>query len=269
MKKTNQKKISFFVGVIIILFVLHFFGVLNPVEKHIVNFVSVPVNRVYSFVVSKKKLYSEDSQINELKRRVETLESKNQRLIAENVELKYLEEENKNLREHLDFAENEKYENILARVISTGALVNPEEKTHSLIINKGSDNGIREGLLVVNSNGVVVGKIIDVKSSSAKINLITHNSCKVASTIQNESETYGVVEGDLGLTMKMKFIPQSVKLESEDYVVTSGLEKNVPAGMVLGKVIEVEKSSNQMWQEAVIEPLVDLKDLTMVSVLVP
>ena len=122
---------------------------------------------------------------------------------------------------------------------------------------------------MVNSEGVVVGKIQDIKKNSARVVLITNNRSQIASTVQNSDRTTGVVKGEMGLTMKMDFIPRSQEIKKEDTVVTSGLEEKIPRGFVLGKVAQVKEGDNQVWQQAVIEPMVDFDDLTMISVLIP
>jgi len=52
-------------------------------------------------------------------------------------------------------------------------------------------------------------------------------------------------------------------------VVTSGLEEKIPGGLVIGKVTKVNSDSNEVWQSADIEPLIDFDHLTMVSILLP
>ncbi|MBU2416305.1 rod shape-determining protein MreC, partial [Patescibacteria group bacterium] len=70
-----------------------------------------------------------------------------------------------------------------------------------------------------------------------------------------------------GLTIKMDFIPQNKRINNEDIVITSGLEKNIPKGLVIGKITRINKNNNEVWQNAIIEPLADLDNLIIVSVL--
>jgi rod shape-determining protein MreC len=67
----------------------------------------------------------------------------------------------------------------------------------------------------------------------------------------------------------MNFIPQSAEISLDDVVVTSGLEQYIPRGLIIGKIIEVTKDNNELWQNAVIESTVDSEDLVIVSVLLP
>jgi rod shape-determining protein MreC len=72
----------------------------------------------------------------------------------------------------------------------------------------------------------------------------------------------------MGLTVVMEFIPQTEDIRTGDVVVTSGLERNIPPGLVIGKVTEVNNKSNEVWQSVNIEPLVDLDELTIVAVVI-
>jgi rod shape-determining protein MreC len=84
-----------------------------------------------------------------------------------------------------------------------------------------------------------------------------------------KERTTGVTEGDMGLTIKMQFVPQGENVKEGDIVISSGLEENIPHGLVIGKVIRVEKDSNEVWQSLVIESIVDLDELKIVSVIKP
>ncbi len=269
MVKINFRKITFFLLICFILIILHYFSWLSPVEDKIVSWVSFPVNKVYSKVVSWKRGYNNISSIQVNLDDLEKIKEEKNSLLVENAKLQSYKFENEKLRKYLNFLEDVEYDYVMAGVISKGYSINPNEEISTILINKGEKHGIKKGLLVVDSEGVVVGKIEETNNLTSKVSLLTHSNCQLAATVQNSEETYGIVEGDLGLTIKMGFIPQDKEIAQGNLVVTSGLEENIPRGYVLGEVVLVERSSNQMWQDAVIEPLVDLKDLTLVSVLVP
>ena len=57
----------------------------------------------------------------------------------------------------------------------------------------------------------------------------------------NQDRSIGIIEGGFGLTIRMTFIPQQEIVEIGNIIVTSGLEKNVPRGLVIGEVASVEK----------------------------
>ena len=139
----------------------------------------------------------------------------------------------------------------------------------TLIIGKGERDGLRPGLAVLGGRGIVIGKIVSTKDHLSEICLTVNPECKLAAAIQNEDKTSGIAQGDLGLTIKMSFIPQTKKIEEGDTVITSGLEQDIPKGLVIGSVSQVHKENNELWQNAIIEPLIDFNDMTIVSVLLP
>ena len=128
---------------------------------------------------------------------------------------------------------------------------------------------MRLDLGLINEEGVVVGKIIDIKPGTAKICLTTSPGCQLAASLQNQNKTLGIVEGDLGLTIKMSYIPQLEKININDIVITSGLGGDIPRGLVIGKVQSVRNESNEIWQSATIEPLVNMDNLTVLAVIIP
>lgn len=221
---------------------------------------------LYSWGVGVKNFFSTPSSQEELQQEVEELRQENKKLIAENAKMESIQKENEKLREYLDFAREEESKQQLARIISQGGFISSRENQERILINKGRDHGIRKDMAVVSSQNMVVGKIEEVNDSTSEVRLITNQDCELAATIQNEDRTMGITQGELGLTINMDYIPQTEEVSVGDKVVTSGLEKNILPGLVIGKVKKVRSDSNKIWQTATIEPLVDLGELTMVSV---
>ena len=190
-------------------------------------------------------------------------------LVVKNAQYKSLEEENEILRENLLFLSKNDYKYIISNVISRGDIVDLAGRTATITIDKGQRQGVRAGLAVISSKGIVVGKVSEAKEQTAKVYLSNSNKCKLAATVLNDDKTSGITEGELGLTIKMGLIPQAKEIKTGDIVVTSGLEKDIPRGLVIGRVEEVNKENNELWQEAIIEPMVDSDEIIIVSVLLP
>lgn len=265
MLKNKQKQIFLFIAAIGLLIFLHSIKILRPVENAIVFALNPVANKIYSASYKLRTVYYDYNKKNNLINTVKNLELKNSQLIIENSRLKILEQENEILRQHLKFENQNKFNYILANIILLDAF-NPQKYEQSIVIDKGIKDGIELGLSVVNSHGIVIGKVIDVKNYITKVALITDKNCKLAVSIQGEDATAGIAEGELGLTIRMNFIPKNKQINNEDIVVTSGLEKNIPKGLVIGKVIKVNQPSNKVWQNVLIEPLVNLDDLIIVAV---
>jgi len=266
MKNLSLKRIIYLGAVIVLLIFLHYTKILSPVEsvaqKTLNPFFSVFYN------LSSRLRVAYGGRANEKDRlaMIDDLTASVNRLTAENAKLRIFEEENKTLRQQLNFVAKEKKRYQMANVISRGDGVSSGQ---TITLDRGEKDGIVIGLPVVTGEGFIAGKIIETKEHLSQACLINGGRCQLAATVQNDDKTIGLARGELGLTVKMEFIPQNEKLKVGDIVVTSGLEENIERGLIIGQVRQVNKENNELWQNASIEPLIDLNDLSVVSVLLP
>ncbi len=266
-------------AVIGLLIFLHIIKILSPVESFITGALRPLLGGFYSASSSLRSAYNDQTGKKNFSAELERLENEVNLLTAENARLKILEEENQVLREHLNFLGKDRLKHIMGNIISRGGAGpgraprsgagNNLSQGQAISIDKGAKDGISPGLAVVNGQGIMIGKIIAVQDHLSEVYLTVNPACRLAAAIQNQDKTSGVTQGELGLAIKMEFIPQTKEIKAGDIVVTSGLEQNIPRGMVIGKVAQVNKESNELWQNVIIEPLVDLDELIIVSVLLP
>lgn len=134
-----------------------------------------------------------------------------------------------------------------------------------ITIDRGATDGVRLGMPVLTAEGLV-GRVKEVSVNSAKVLLITDPSSSVAALIQRTRAT-GVVQGQLGEYMVMRYLLPDSPVLPGDVVLTSGLGGNFPKRLVIGTVVRVEHRDVEMFQEALVEPAVNLRDLEMVMVL--
>ncbi len=276
MVKFETKRYVTLIAVIGLLIFLHFSNLLLPVEYFISNYTRPILTSFYSFSSKFRITYNQRTNKTDLAAKVKQLENQVNQLIGENVKLKMTETENQFLRQQLKFLSTNQYKYQIANIVSRGELSDTAKNSQTILIDKGIADGIATGLAVVSPNilqadsqGIVIGKVGSVKQHLSEINLITNPQCKLAVSILNQSKTNGIIHGELGLTVKMEFIPQTEEIKIGDLTVTSGLEQNINRGLVVGKITEVIKENNDLWQSAVIEPLINLDDLTIVAVLIP
>jgi rod shape-determining protein MreC len=270
MKKINLKLISLFLATVGLLVFFHLIGWLAPLERVIYFVVNPVAAQLQSWSSAITQKYSNSVRQGNLAAEAAELEKKVEQLSAENASLKKLQDENSVLRQHLKFLESgEQKKYVLASVVSREILNGPEESLGDLVINKGHDDGIINGLAVLDETGAVVGKVTAAEEKISRVTLITNSNCKMAATLQNNSRTIGVTSGNLGLTINMNYIPQVEVIAIGDSAVTSGLEANIPRGLLIGQVVKIDKGSNDIWQSANIQPAANLDNLTIVSVLIP
>jgi rod shape-determining protein MreC len=270
MKKFNLKLIFLFMATVVLLVFFHAIGWLAPVERAL-SFVFNPIAaQLQSWSAMLGQKYYNSVQQGDLAAQINSLKIKVEQLTVANASLQKLQDENSVLRRHLKFLESgqpKKY--ILANVVSREILNGPEENKGDLVIDKGRDDGLIVGLAALDESGAVVGKITIVEEKVSRVTLIANSNCKMAATLQNVERTIGVTNGNLGLTVDINYIPQTEKVSIGDLAVTSGLEANIPRGLLIGQVVKVNKGSNDIWQSANIQPAANLDNLTIVSVIVP
>ncbi|MFH1192236.1 MAG: rod shape-determining protein MreC [bacterium] len=264
---TKNKIIVIFI-IILTLFIFHHIGILTPIEDG-ARFIFSPAQRFfYSLSYNIKDKYDSASSgfknKDDLKNENIYLKDRINELTINNITIDLLKSENERLKSLLNFVSENEYEYAVARVIGKG-----EGTGNTLILDKGEKDGAEIGLAVVNPKGMVIGKIFKCDKNTSEILFLNDNQSRIASSILNHSETNGVVEGAFELSMKMGLIPKNIDIKHGDTIITSGLEPNIPHGLVIGQVNEVEKKEGDLFQSANIQPLFPLESVYIVSVILP
>lgn len=267
--KIKNLKISRYIAVAGLLVFLSAIGVLGPLEGLLTRLINPLFSSAQNLSSSITGKYQEQKSKVDFAQTIEEQRSELNRLLSENAELKVIREENELMRNFLNFFSENKFNRVMAEVVSRGDTKDLAGRIEVLSIDRGSRHGIYPGLVAINHEGIVIGKVSQVKDSISSIDLVVNDECRLAASILGEDNTSGIVEGDLGLTMKMNFIPQSKTISNNDVVVTSGLEEAIPRGLVIGVVSELKKESNELWQEAILESTIELDEITMVSIIIP
>lgn len=184
-------------------------------------------------------------------------------LLSENAKLKALVAENEALKAALGYVPPAGNAAVTASVVSE----TDSDVLHGLVIDRGFSDGISVGQPVVVGNGLLIGKIFETRRHSSTVMLLTDSHSRLAVSIQNGQDTLGVLEGDRGLAMSVKLVPQTEALSEGDTIITSGLEKFVPRGLIVGAVSKVERGDRDPFQSAVVEPFGRAGHPTFVQVL--
>jgi rod shape-determining protein MreC len=139
----------------------------------------------------------------------------------------------------------------------------------TFVIDRGTDDGISVGLPAISGDGILIGKVVAASQGSATVRVISDRDSATAVTLLNGTRTIGVANGISGALLSLRYIPQDELIETNDIVVTSGLETSVPSGLIVGIVNEVVTDPTAPFQSAVLEPLGDPRRLAVDSVLHP
>lgn len=199
-----------------------------------------------------------------LRAEVARLEEENGKLLAENARLKELESEVESLRAQLQFQESRpELQYVTADVVSR----DPQSREKYIIINRGSNDGIEVGMPVVSPN-YLVGQVTEVEPGRSKVLLVIDSAFQIGGKLQ-KAQAEGIVYGrwQEGGRVVMRHIPYDTNVPEDDIIVTSGKTVSVPAGLVVGRAMDIDR--DQAENEIVIEvlPLVDFDSLRSVTVI--
>jgi rod shape-determining protein MreC len=162
----------------------------------------------------------------------------------------------------LDFARSRPQDQYIAAAVIGK---DPSPFLHYVIIDHGSDDGVQYGMPVVTQQGLV-GRVAAVTASASRIQLITDPESIVNVRLQNQNED-AQVEGSITGEITLGMVSQNVSLNSGDILLTSGLGGNYPTDILVGQVMSVEKTENELFQTASIQPVIDFTALRAVLVI--
>ena len=113
-----------------------------------------------------------------------------------------------------------------------------------VVLDKGTDDGIKVGDVVVAAGGALAGRVVEVGPDSAKVVLLTDVDSTVIGQLDLERGD-GEVVGQLGGVLVMRQIECGREVAVGDEVVTAGIELGVgvrspyPKGLLIGQVVDV------------------------------
>jgi rod shape-determining protein MreC len=134
-----------------------------------------------------------------------------------------------------------------------------------IIIDRGSSDGLRRGMPVVTDQGLV-GRVDAVINSAARVQLITDTSSAVNVRLE-KAKTEAILTGTVSGDLELDLVPQDVTLAPGDLVLTSGLSGGFPADLIVGQVLNSRKRDADLFQQAVIQPVVDFTKLKIVLII--
>lgn len=261
-KKKERKKII--ILAIILLIVLLSLVIVIDDERNLTKFEKVIKDGVVTlsnivstpFLAIKNNFFSESK--NEYQHNLEKQEDigLNSEILKENEELKELLELNKTLSER---------EYINATVINR----NIAYWFNEITINKGSKNGISEGMAVINSKGLI-GKIIKTSSNTSKVKLLTdeHMEDKISVKIEYDDRfVYGLLSNYKDGEFIINGISNNIEIKEGAKVTTSGLTDLFPSGILIGYVDEVAFDNFDLAKTLKVKSDIDFNDIYYVTIL--
>jgi rod shape-determining protein MreC len=203
------------------------------------------------------------TDINRLTDDNRALRDANERLRVENARLTEAERDLRQL-EQLSNVREGSADDVL---IPAGVFLRgPSNLRDMVAIDKGKSDGLAEGMVVLTSQGSLIGSITDVLDHVAWVTLVTDQTSAVSAMVQS-SRVQGVVAGGPDGTLTMEFVEETADVKEGDMIVTSGIGGRHPQGELIGQVVEVESSPQELFKSVRVQPLADLSRLEDLLVL--
>jgi len=269
----NKKLITLLVSLMLFIGVLWFsfsnFGT-PPYFQQLTSDMTAVIGRVFSRPVNAvNNLFSDINHLQNTFEENQRLKQEVDRLSQAQAENSTLTEENERLQEELDLQDT-----LTDYNVTTGSVIarNPDRWIDQIVINRGSSDGLENGMSVMANNGLV-GRVSEVNPTSSKVTLLTTNdeAAVLTSTeiIQGDETIFGVINGydaEQGYLI-MEQITSDSTIEEGNDVVTSGLGGLVPRGLLVGTVADVSLDRHGLGQRVYIEPASNFEDLRFVSII--
>lgn len=204
------------------------------------------------------------------------VKAENKELINKNQELENkiatysdLKEENDRLREVLNFAEERNNYNYISCDIigySGGNFLD------GYIVNKGKNENIQKGMIVIASQGLV-GQVTSVGSNWSIIQSLVNENIAVSVMVERTRDATGYIKGfkdsKNSNLAKVYDLPMDSEVKEGDVIMTSGVGMLYPKEIRIGEVIRVEEDKVKVMKSAVIKPYVDFNKLEELFIVSP
>lgn len=198
------------------------------------------------------KVRQENQVLIEKLRQVQALNDTYREAVATNLRLTSL----------LELKETLSAPTITARIIGR----DPSIWFKTVIIDRGSKDGLIKGMPVVVAEGVV-GQILDCAPHYSKI-LLANDPNSALDALVQESRVQGMLKGQ-GKKNKfsLEYVLKNYEIKVDDLVITSGMSGPFPKGLSIGKVSKVTKNPRGMFQDVEVTSDVDFNRLEYVIII--
>ena len=177
---------------------------------------------------------------------------------SKKISLDILEFENQKLREQLD-----DYLVSTEVIYSKIIIDNKSQYLRSFVINKGSKDGIKPGMVVLDQQ-YLVGKVIEVNFGTSRVLLMSDINSNIPITI-SPGNLLAIATGTGQNQAKVNFLKKIHfdKITNDSLVYTSGTGGLIKSGVPIGKIVDFDPKADE---DIIIEFFSDFSQLQYVSV---
>jgi rod shape-determining protein MreC len=269
--RTTRRRLIAYVLLLATTLILMAFSQSAPVNElqRGVGFAFRPVQSALDGVGSGvTSVFSAITEMDQLRASNQALTQEVDRLRDENDRAQEIQRENDQLTALLQLRSGLSFTTAAATVVGRES----SEFRRVITLDKGSDDGIAEGDVVIAAGGGLAGRVMDVGPNFAHVRLMNDTESTVVGQVRSSAAT-GEVVGQLGGVLVMSNIDATEKLKLGDEVVTAGIELGggirspYPKGLLIGQIVDIRRDTNAVVQTAYLDPAVDLDKLEYVLVI--
>lgn len=191
-------------------------------------------------------LYSQSSLI----RHNEQLQQQHSQDRAQTIRMQAIEAENRQLRKMLEVKDSIEFRSQLAEII----YAEKDVFRRRVFLDKGAQVGIEAGQVVMDDNGIV-GQITRAYPLMSEVTLITDKDQAVpVEVLRNGLRTVVFGSGDIR-HLAVRYMPVSADIQSDDLLMTSGIDGVYPPGLPVARVIKVERDATYPFARILCAPV--------------
>lgn len=211
-------------------------------------------------------LYTSVTDIFVLQKKLDILKNRVVELGGAALEYEQLSRENARLRALLNEAPTDNYPLEYAEIVSK----DPQNFYTTIIVNKGSANGIVVGMPVIayqDGHKGLVGKVVEVRRYNSRVLSLLDQRSQISVMLESSRAT-GIMVGQSPKSSKphLQFIDLQIDVEEGEKVLTSGMGGVFPKDILVGTVFKVEKKSYGLFHDLYVAPTVDFSTLENVYI---
>ncbi len=235
---------------------------LNPLERLLVNITSPPQQALTYLIDRTYQLWMDYLFLKDVRQNYLELSKRHRNQVLRLAQLEEERQENLRLRHLLGFQAQTQLQTVAARVISLGS----SSFKHSVRIDKGERDGVRAGMAVVNSAGVV-GHVLNTTAHYANVLLLVDPNSSIDVYDQN-TRARGILQGQGTVRLRLEFVVRGEAMEIGSRLVSSGLDSIYPKGIAVGTIVEKRQDPASLFVDGYVEPTVKFARLEEVLVVI-
>ncbi len=215
-----------------------------------------------------RSIFTTISEIDQLRRENALLRADNELLDTDSRSAQELKRQNELLTALLQLRNGLKYQTRTVTVIARES----SEARRAVVIDRGTDDGIAVGQVVIGAGGSLIGRVVEVGSTIAHVVLISDSTSTVTGQLLSSAAT-GKVVGQLGGALVMTDIDAAAAVTIGEEVFTAGIELGggirspYPKGLLVGQVVDKRRDPNEVVQTVFLEPAAPLDRLEFLLVI--